>query len=51
LLALLRSLRFDFRVKPGLAPNVLLRELMTVKRPDALTGVTNLSTVLDMDLL
>ncbi len=35
----------------GLAPNVLLRELMTVKRPDALTGVTNLPTVLDMDLL
>jgi hypothetical protein len=35
----------------GLAPNVLLRELMTVKRPDALTGVKNLSTVLDMDLL
>ncbi len=35
----------------GLAPNVLLRELMTVKRPEALAGVINLPTVLDMDLL
>jgi 16S rRNA G966 N2-methylase RsmD len=36
----------------GLAPNVALRELMTVtKRPTALHGVTNLPVVLDMDLL
>ena len=36
----------------GLAPNVPLRELMTVtKRPTALQGVTNLPVVLDMDLL
>jgi 16S rRNA G966 N2-methylase RsmD/DNA-directed RNA polymerase subunit RPC12/RpoP len=34
----------------GLAPNVQLKELVTMK-PTALSGVTNLPTVLNMDLL
>jgi hypothetical protein len=35
----------------GLAPNVVLRELLTTAKPAKLLGVTNLRPVLDMDLL
>jgi 16S rRNA G966 N2-methylase RsmD len=35
----------------GLAPNVLLRELTSVKKPSTLRDVTNLPPVLDMDVL